>query len=267
MCERRHELGDLRVGAEREDRQRARARVHRDRDADAGVGARELLEHEDVRHEVGARAAVLLRHADAQQAEIPELGEQLAREPVRAIPVGGVRLDLGGGELARNRLDLALLRRELEVHARQTTPMKRFAILALVVVLAACGGHSARSAEDTARAWSAALNASDNEAAANLFAPNTEIIQNGEIVLRTHRDAVRWNAGLPCGGRITRVIQQRKDQVLVVFRLTGRPGHRCDAPGIEAAAVFRVEHGKIVLWRQTVPPDEAPAPTGEGPSI
>jgi limonene-1,2-epoxide hydrolase len=145
--------------------------------------------------------------------------------------------------------------------------MKRFAILALTVVLAACGAHSARSPEDTARAWSAALNRSDNEAAANLFAPNTEIIQNGEIVLQTHRDAVRWNAGLPCGGRITRVIKQRKDQVLVVFRLTGRPGHRCDAPGTEAAAVFRVEHGKIVLWRQTVPPDEAPAPTGEGPSI
>jgi limonene-1,2-epoxide hydrolase len=145
--------------------------------------------------------------------------------------------------------------------------MKRIAILAVTAALAGCGGHSARSPEDTARAWSAALNKSDNEAAGNLFAPNTEIIQNGEIVLQTHRDAVRWNAGLPCGGRITRVIHQRKDQVLVVFRLTERPGHHCDAPGIEAAAVFRVEHGKIVLWRQTNPPEEAPAPTGEGPSI
>ena len=183
------------------------------------------------------------------------------------VPVGGMRLDLGGGELSRNPLDLALLRRELELHARQTTPMKRIAILAVTGVLAGCGGHSARSPEDTARAWSAALNKSDNEAAGSLFAANTEIIQNGEIVLQTHRDAVRWNAGLPCGGRITRVIHQRKDQVLVVFRLTERPGHHCDAPGIEAAAVFRVEHGKIVLWRQTNPPEEAPTPTGEGPSI
>ena len=145
--------------------------------------------------------------------------------------------------------------------------MKLIAILALAVALTACGGHSARSAEDTARAWSAALNASDNEAAANLFAPSTEIIQNGEIVLHTHRDAVRWNAGLPCGGHIQRVIRQRTNQVLVVFTLTQRPGHRCDAPGIRAAAVFRVENGKIVLWRQTVPPDEAPAPSGSGPSI
>ena len=145
--------------------------------------------------------------------------------------------------------------------------MRLAAILAVTVLVSACGGHSARSAEDTARAWSAALNTSDNEAAANLFAPGTEIIQNDDFLLQTHREAVQWNAGLPCGGRIIRVIHQSKDQVLVVFRLTERPGHHCDAPGSRAAAVFRVEHGKIVLWRQTIPPEETPAPTGEGPSI
>jgi limonene-1,2-epoxide hydrolase len=145
--------------------------------------------------------------------------------------------------------------------------MMRVAILAVAVVLTACGGHASRSAEDTARAWSAALNASDDQAAANLFAPDTEIVQNGEIVLHTHRDAVRWNASLPCGGRIIRVIRQRRDQVLVVFRLTERPGHHCDAPGLKAAAVVRVERGKVVLWRQTFPPEEAPPPAGAGPSI
>ena len=145
--------------------------------------------------------------------------------------------------------------------------MRLVAILGLATLLAACGGRTERSPEAAARAWSAALNASDNDAAANQFGQTTEIIQNGVIVLRTHGDAVRWNAALPCGGRITRVIRQRRDQVLVVFRLTERPGHHCDAPGIEAAAVFRVEHGKIVLWRQTVPPDTTPAPSGVGPSI
>ncbi|HST13914.1 MAG TPA: nuclear transport factor 2 family protein [Gaiellaceae bacterium] len=145
--------------------------------------------------------------------------------------------------------------------------MRRFAILALPLVLAACGGRSVRSAEGAARAWSAALNKSDNEAAASQFAPNARIIQNGEVVLQTHSDAVRWNAGLPCGGRITRVIEERKDQVLVVFRLIERPGHHCDAPGLKAAAVFRVEHGKIVGWQQTNPPDESPTPAGVGPAI
>ncbi len=141
--------------------------------------------------------------------------------------------------------------------------MRLLAILALAVALSGCGGTPTRSPEETARAWSAALNRSDNEAAAKLFAPNTEIVQNGEIVLRTHRDAVRWNAELPCGGRITRVVRERRDQVLVVFRLTERPGHHCDAPGLAAAVVFRVERGRIVLWRQTNPP----APLPPGPAI
>ena len=95
--------------------------MHCNRDAHACVGARELLEHEDVRQEVGAGTAVLLRHADAEQAQLRELVEQLARERVGAIPISRVWLDLGGGDLTRDRLDLALLRRELEVHARQTT--------------------------------------------------------------------------------------------------------------------------------------------------
>jgi limonene-1,2-epoxide hydrolase len=133
-------------------------------------------------------------------------------------------------------------------------------ILALVLVLAACGGHAPRSAESVARAWSADLNRADDDAAASLFAPSAIVVQDVELVLRTHADAVAWNGALPCGGRITRVFRERTDQVLVVFRLTERPGHRCDAPGAAAAAVFRVEHGKIVLWHQTEPPSQGPPP-------
>jgi len=135
--------------------------------------------------------------------------------------------------------------------------MRRVAILALAVVLTACGGHAARSPEDIARAWSAALNRADDEAAAKLFAPSAEVIQGGELVLRTHQDAVAWNSSLPCGGRITRVDKQGPSQILVVFHLTERPGHRCDAPGSDAGAVFRVEHGKIVQWRQTEVPTDS----------
>jgi limonene-1,2-epoxide hydrolase len=145
--------------------------------------------------------------------------------------------------------------------------MMRMAILALAVLVTACGGRSERSPEAAARAWSAALNQADNDAAAAQFAKDAEVIQNGRLVLQTRRDAVRWNASLPCGGRITRVVHQRKNQVLVVFRLTERPGHHCDAPGLAAAAIFEVEHGKIVRWQQTVPPDDAPAPSGSGPAI
>ena len=137
--------------------------------------------------------------------------------------------------------------------------MRAVAILVALVALTACGGRRTPTAESVARAWSAALDRSDDEAAAKLFAPSAEVIQNGTLVLRTHRDAVAWNSALPCGGRITRVIRQAKDQVLVVLHLTERPGHRCDGPGQDAAAVFRVRDGKIVLWHQT-PVPEAPPP-------
>jgi limonene-1,2-epoxide hydrolase len=136
--------------------------------------------------------------------------------------------------------------------------MRGVAILAAAAALTACGGQATPSAESVARAWSAALDRSDAEAAANLFAPSATVVQDGELVLRTHRDAVAWNSALPCGGRITRVITRAKDEVLVVFRLTERPGHRCDGPGQDAAAIFRVEGGKIVLWHQAPAPEEPP---------
>ena len=60
--------------------------------------------------------AELLGDADAHQAELAELGEHLPREPVLAVPLGGVRRDLGVGDLARERLDLALLVGQGEVH-------------------------------------------------------------------------------------------------------------------------------------------------------
>ena len=60
--------------------------MHRDGDAHARVGARELLEHEDVREKVRARAAVFLRDADAHEPELGELRDQLVREPMRRDP-------------------------------------------------------------------------------------------------------------------------------------------------------------------------------------
>jgi limonene-1,2-epoxide hydrolase len=128
-------------------------------------------------------------------------------------------------------------------------------LLATLFALAGCGGHTAQSPEHVARSWSAALDRNDNEAAARLFANGARIVQNTEIVLATHAEAVRWNAALPCGGKIVSVARSSATDVLVVFKLQGRPGHACDGPGQQAAAIFRVRDGKIVLWHQTsVPP-------------
>ena len=139
--------------------------------------------------------------------------------------------------------------------------MKHFAILLTFLVLPAltgCGSHP-RSAGDVARAWSAALDRGDDEGAARLFAPGAQIVQNGSIVLETHGDALRWNEALPCGGSITSVTLRGAGEVLVVFKLTQRPRHRCDAPGSKAAALFTVHNGKIVLWHQTTVPEQNPS--------
>jgi hypothetical protein len=108
------------------------------------------------------------------------------------------------------------------------------------------------------REWSRDLNANRNAAAAALFAPRARVIQPGVDVRLTPRLAVAFQESLPCGGRIVR-LQQRGDRVTATFLLTERPKHRCDAPGVKAAAVFVVRAGKIVLWHQIpVPPDDKP---------
>lgn len=134
--------------------------------------------------------------------------------------------------------------------------MRVLAILLGVLALTACGGHKTASAPDVVRAWSAALDRNDNEHAARLFANGAQIVQNGEATLATHAEAVRWNAGLPCGGRISHLEVRGKSQVLAVFELMNRPQHRCDAIGGQAAAIFQVENGQIVLWHQTAVPDQ-----------
>jgi hypothetical protein len=131
-----------------------------------------------------------------------------------------------------------------------------------VVVLAGCGSTKAASPGEVARAWSAALNTGDNEAAGRLFSSGAQIVQGGSERLRTHADAVRWNAGLPCGGTITLLEPRGDGQVLAVFRLTDRPHHICDAPGQLAAVVFEVRKGRIVLWHQTDVP-KASTPEGQ----
>jgi hypothetical protein len=140
--------------------------------------------------------------------------------------------------------------------------MKLLAILLGVLALTACGGSKSSSATDVVRAWSAALDRNDNEQAARLFADGAQVVQNGEETLLTHADAVRWNAGLPCGGRISHLELHGKTQVLAVFELSNRPRHRCDAVGGQAAAIFQVEHGQIVLWHQTAVPERF-APGGQ----
>ncbi len=114
--------------------------------------------------------------------------------------------------------------------------------------------QAAAKPAEVVRAWSRALNANDNEHAAQLFAHNARVVQPGvDVLLNTHRLAVAFNASLPCAGRIVEVAV-KGNRATATFVLGQRPKHRCDAPGGKAAAVFVVRRGKIVLWQQVPVP-------------
>jgi limonene-1,2-epoxide hydrolase len=146
----------------------------------------------------------------------------------------------------------------------QDDPMRRALIFAMIVLVMAPAASATRGPAAVARAWSAAINRGDNEAAANLFASNAVVAQSGYVLhLKTHRLAVEWNAGLPCAGRILK-ITVRKDVADATFVLGHRPGKRCDGPGQKARAAFKVRNGKIVLWIQ-LPVVEPQKGTTTGP--
>ncbi|TML32517.1 MAG: hypothetical protein E6G24_10095 [Actinobacteria bacterium] len=129
--------------------------------------------------------------------------------------------------------------------------------LAAIAFLAGCGSGSP-SAESVVRAWSAALNQDDNNTAASLFAQGAEVVQNGHVLtLRNRHQAVAWNSALPCSGKIVS-IHTRGQTATATFVLGDRRHSQCDGPGQEATAIFKVVHGKIVLWHQT----NAKGPTG-----
>ena len=136
----------------------------------------------------------------------------------------------------------------------------RVATLAAAVLLVLAPSAPAKAPPRPAavvRAWTAALNRSDNEAAANLFAKNAVVIQNGlKLVLFTHHLAVLWMEGVPCSGSLVRVrvTQNIADAIFVL-------GSR---KGIKARAAFVVRNGKIVRWVQLPVPKSASARASAG---
>ncbi len=129
-------------------------------------------------------------------------------------------------------------------------------VLLAAALAGGCGGGDPPSPESVVRAWSQSINADDDEAAARLFAPGARVVQpNGSFRLDDEREAVAFNASLPCSGRITR-LRQKGDTVRATFLLGHRRRTRCDGPGESVRALFRVRDGKIVLWHQLENGDE-----------
>ena len=127
-----------------------------------------------------------------------------------------------------------------------------FALLLLLFagVVASCGSDAPSDPTKVVESWSQAINASDDDTAAGLFAPAAVVIQDGRrTTLRGEAEALAFNSSLPCGGKIVKTKTQA-NEVTATFTLTRRPGHMCDGTGTSAVAVFRITDGKITLWHQ-----------------
>jgi hypothetical protein len=155
-----------------------------------------------------------------------------------------------------------------------------FAALGLAMGLAACGGGGAKRQASTARTqtttttaprttrlprppgvhdadrravrvirgWVDAERRSDLARAAAYFALPAVVANAGPPLLLRTRAAVRlWNASLPCGARLLEAVAFR-GYTIARFRLTTRPGQRCDSTGGTASTAFKLRGGRIAQW-------------------
>src|SRR5205085_5085695 len=113
----REPLPLLLLGPEPRDRPRAEPDRRLQRDRDGGVDARELLDREAERLEVGSLAAVFLRERDAEQAHLAHASHDIERELLALVVLGGVGGHDLEGELPDGGAELLLLRRQVELHA------------------------------------------------------------------------------------------------------------------------------------------------------
>jgi hypothetical protein len=127
------------------------------------------------------------------------------------------------------------------------------------------GGRPASKADQALiRGWADALRAGHVEEAARYFAIPS-IVSNGTppVPLRSRSEVEFFNAALPCGAKVTRVVDTGVF-VVATFLLTERPGAGVCGSGVggKAATAFMISNGKILQWRRVVEgePDPDPAP-------
>jgi SnoaL-like domain len=124
-------------------------------------------------------------------------------------------------------------------------------LVVLVVAAAGCGGDRPKSPAEVVRAWSAAVNRGDDEAAAELFGPEVVFVAGDyQTVLRSDAEALAFNRAIGRCGPIVR-LAAHGGEVVAQFSLASRPSGHCERGGRErGSVVFRVRNGKIVSFNQ-----------------
>jgi predicted NBD/HSP70 family sugar kinase len=118
-------------------------------------------------------------------------------------------------------------------------------------------------AEAVVRGWADDLRRGDVDAASARFAVPAVVSNNSpEIKLSSRRDVRGFNASLPCGGRVTKILEHH-GVLLATIVLTDRPGGDCGSGvGGVVQTAFEVRRGLIVRWVRVPDADAAPPPPG-----
>jgi hypothetical protein len=103
------------------------------------------------------------------------------------------------------------------------------------------------------RGWLLALERQDYEQAAYYFAPGALIDQGRPYRLRTPKQAIGFNASLPCRADLVR-LKGGGAHVLATFRLRAGPAGNCSG---HVRVRYTIRKGKFTEWRQL--PDDLPA--------
>src|SRR5205807_9787388 len=104
---------------------RAEAVARLERDGDRGVDARQLLDRDAEREEVGPLSSVLLREREAEQPQLSHLLHDVDRKLRLAVHLLRAWRDDLPRELADRLSELLLLGREVEVHRPKPSPYRR----------------------------------------------------------------------------------------------------------------------------------------------
>jgi hypothetical protein len=126
-------------------------------------------------------------------------------------------------------------------------------------------GKPTRNEVAVIRGWSDALRAGHVEQASRFFALPVQV-SDGVTPRRSleDRDAVmRFNRGLPCGARLVATERGDDSFVIATFRLTERPGRKCDGVGEPAATAFLIRGHRITQWLRVQVPAAQQQPEGD----
>src|SRR5262249_39931814 len=96
--------------------------VDRENHSHVGAGSRDLLDHDRIRDDVHSPAAVLGRHRDSRQTELPRCPEEVLRKISRLVDRGRAGLDGLLGKLPNRVPEELLILRQLEIHGTRSIP-------------------------------------------------------------------------------------------------------------------------------------------------